>query len=257
MQDAFNLAWKLAFAVRGDAGPGLLESYSDERAPVGKQIVERANQSRVDYAPLRACFATEGSDDPVAAGLRKVNAPTPAGAAVRAAIKQALALKNYEFNAQGTEMNQRYESSAVIADKDAEPEYFGRDRALYLQPTTRPGAKLPHAWLVNRAGVRVSTLDVTGQGKFSLVTGLSGQAWRAAVTKLGAPWLRLVVVGEEGARDPYCHWPDVSEIEEAGAILVRPDGYVAWRHRQPVWDAAETNLLLRRALRRVLDRPEL
>jgi 2,4-dichlorophenol 6-monooxygenase len=86
---------------------------------------------------------------------------------------------------------------------------------------------------------------------------LSGQAWRAAVTKLGAAWLRLVVVGEEGARDPYCHWPDVSEIEEAGAILVRPDGYVAWRHRQPVWDAAEANLLLRGALGRVLDRPEL
>ena len=53
IQDAFNLAWKIAFAVRGDAGPSLLESYSQERVPVGKQIVERANRSRREFAGLR------------------------------------------------------------------------------------------------------------------------------------------------------------------------------------------------------------
>jgi 2,4-dichlorophenol 6-monooxygenase len=257
IQDGFNLAWKLAFVVRGDAGMGLLGSYSDERAPVGKQVVERANQSRVDYAPLRACFATSGSDDPVAAGLRKVNAPTAEGAAVRAALREALALKNYEFNAQGTEMNQRYDSSAIIQDAGAEAEHFARDRALYLQPTTRPGAKLPHVWLVNRAGLRVSTLDVVGGGKFSLVTGLSGEAWRVAAETIQAPWLRLVVVGEGDARDPYCDWPEVSEIEEAGALLVRPDGYVAWRCQQAVWDAREAAALLCAALRKILDHSEL
>jgi 2,4-dichlorophenol 6-monooxygenase len=48
VQDAFNLAWKLAYAVKGWSGPGLLESYSAERAPVGAQVVARANQSRID-----------------------------------------------------------------------------------------------------------------------------------------------------------------------------------------------------------------
>ena len=79
IQDGFNLAWKLAMVVKGQAGLELLDSYSDERAPVGKQVVLRANQSRVDYAPLRACFATEGEADPVAAGLRKIQAPTAQG----------------------------------------------------------------------------------------------------------------------------------------------------------------------------------
>jgi 2,4-dichlorophenol 6-monooxygenase len=257
IQDGFNLAWKLAFAVRGDAGLRLLTSYSDERAPVGKQVVERANQSRVDYAPLRACFATSGNNDPVAAGLQKLNAPTREGAAVRAALREALMLKNYEFNAQGTEMNQRYVSSAVIAEEEAGQEHFKRDRALYLQATTRPGAKLPHTWLVNRSGLRVSTLDIAGKGKFSLWTGLSGQAWRGAAESLDAAWLHLVVVGEGDARDPYCSWAELSEIAEAGAILVRPDGYVAWRQSLDVWDVAEATALLRIALRTLLDRPEI
>ena len=246
IQDGFNLAWKLAMVVKGQAGPGLLESYSAERAPVGRHVVERTNQSRVDYAPLRACFA---------GGLEGVQAPTAEGARVRAALKAALALKNQEYNAHGTELNQRYASSAVLADGDA-AEVWSRDRGLYLQATTRPGAKLPHAWLVGRNGVRVSTLDVVGRGAFTLLTGLSGEAWRQAVAAVGAPYLRLVVVGEPGAADPYCVWSDVSETEEAGALLVRPDGYVAWRVREAVWDAGAATRLLRATLRHVLSLDE-
>ena len=75
------------------------------------------------------------------------------------------------------ELNQRYDSAAVIPDPTVGEEQWARDRQLHLQATTRPGAKLPHAWLVGDDGRRVSTLDVTGKGKFTLVTGLSGQAW--------------------------------------------------------------------------------
>ena len=64
VQDGFNLAWKLAYVINGHAGQDLLDSYSLERAPVGQQIVERANQSRKDYAPLRAAFATTDTDGP-------------------------------------------------------------------------------------------------------------------------------------------------------------------------------------------------
>jgi 2,4-dichlorophenol 6-monooxygenase len=77
IQDAFNLAWKLAYGVRGWAGPGLLESYSAERALVGAPVVARANQSRVDYGPVNAAFRTEGQADPVAAGLAKLRDPRP------------------------------------------------------------------------------------------------------------------------------------------------------------------------------------
>ncbi|QJY47458.1 FAD-dependent monooxygenase [Pseudonocardia broussonetiae] len=248
IQDAFNLAWKLAFVVHGHAGPELLETYSDERVPVGAQVVARANRSRVDYAPLNECFRTTGEADPVAAGLAKLRDPGPDGVAVREALTAALELKNHEFNAQGVELNQRYASTAVVPDGDAGEEVFARDRELHLQATTRPGAKLPHAWLVDGAGRRTSTLDVTGKGRMSLVTGLSGGSWVRAAAKLDLPFLRTVVIGAPGAEDAYRDWARLREVHEAGALLVRPDGYVAWRHGDAVRDDDDALARLRSAL---------
>jgi 2,4-dichlorophenol 6-monooxygenase len=98
-----------------------------------------------------------------------------------------------------------------------------------VQPTTRPGAKLPHVWLIDRHGARISILDVVGKGLFSLITGLSGSAWVIAAKDLAVPYLRVITVGAPDAADVYCEWQRAREIEEAGALLVRPDGYVAWR----------------------------
>jgi 2,4-dichlorophenol 6-monooxygenase len=253
IQDAFNLAWKLAYVVRGWAGPGLLETYSDERAPVGEQVVARANQSRVDYGPINAVFHSPGARNPVAVGLAKLRDPGPAGLEAREALVAAIEWKNTEFNAQGTELNQRYRSTAVVPDPGAGEEVWVRDKALYLQATTRPGAKLPHVWLVDRGGHKQSTLDVTGGGLLSLLTGLSGTAWVEAAAKLDLPWLRTVVIGEIGAADPYHDWHRAREVHEAGAVLVRPDGYVAWRHPHPVTDEATAAALLDDAMASVLD----
>lgn len=255
IQDAFNLAWKLAYVIQGHAGSGLLESYSPERAPVGQQIVARANQSRLDYAPLRECFDTtdpDGGEPSVEHGLARLRAATPEGVELRARVAEALELKNHEFNAQGVELNQRYASTAVVPDPEAGPETFARDIELYVQPTTRPGAKIPHAWLVGADGHRVSTLDVTGQGRFTLVTGLAGQAWKEAAERLGLGFLDTIVVGETGHEDPYAAWAKVREIHEAGALLVRPDGYIAWRHSSPVWEVAQAENQIRTALHTIL-----
>ncbi|RAR51225.1 2,4-dichlorophenol 6-monooxygenase [Paraburkholderia unamae] len=253
VQDAFNLAWKLAFVLKGHAGGALLESYSDERAPVGKQIVERANQSRLDYAPIRQVFSVEGAENPVAAGIARFKDPGAAGAQARKDVQAALELKNREFNAQGVEMNQRYASAAVMADDDARPEPWLRDPELYLQATTRPGAKLPHAWLIDARGRRISTLDVVGRGQFTLVTGLSGQAWVEAAVQLARPYLRTVVIGERENQDPWCDWQRLREIEEDGVLLVRPDGYVAWRQHSGASSVTDARRLLERALSRVLN----
>lgn len=253
VQDAHNLGWKLAYAVKGWAGPKLLDSYSQERAPVGRQVVQRANQSRLDYAPLNACFRVPGAANPVAAGIARFRDPGPEGVAARKAVQAALDLKQFEFNAQGVEMNQRYESSAVIAEAGAEPEQWRRDRDLHSQPTSRPGAKIPHAWLVGPDGLRVSTLDVTGKGRFSVVTGLAGTAWADAVRRLDLPFLRMVVTGSAETQDLYCEWQRVREIDEAGALLVRPDGVVAWRSRDGARSVDDAERQLRTAICAVLD----
>jgi 2,4-dichlorophenol 6-monooxygenase len=234
MQDSFNLAWKLAYVVKGWAAQEVLETYSDERAPIGRSIVARANQSRADYEPLNDVLKAIVSFDGDSGDL--LLDPGPAGVEARAALVEAVDRKNDEFNAQGTELNQRYRSSAVIEDPTAGTEAWSRDPGRYLQPTTRPGAKIPHVWLVDQLGKKLSTLDATGHGKYTLVTGLSGAVWEAAVERVAAPWLRALVIGRPEFADVYHDWHRVREIHEAGALLVRPDGYIAWRHSECAQD---------------------
>jgi 2,4-dichlorophenol 6-monooxygenase len=227
IQDSYNLAWKLALVLRGEADPALLDSYTAERAPVGKQIVDRANLSRDQFLPIFETLgiAGGGDDEAITLGMKALDAPDADGAARRARMAVAIELKNYEFNAHGVEMNQRYESSAVIPDGSSE-EVFRGDKELYCQPTTRPGARLPHAWLVGADGHRLSTLDLVGHGRFTLLTGISGTAWLDAAESLP---VTVVRIGVDGLRDAYGNWLRSREINEDGALLVRPDGYVAWR----------------------------
>ena len=114
IQDAFNLAWKLAAVVKGRATPKLLESYTVERAPVAMQIVNRANQSTGEFGPI---FAALGMDAGVKPEIMQKNLmarcdASPGVERQRAAIRDAIAFKKYEFDAHGVEMNQRYTSAA-------------------------------------------------------------------------------------------------------------------------------------------------
>ncbi|MES2172280.1 MAG: 2,4-dichlorophenol 6-monooxygenase, partial [Actinomycetota bacterium] len=168
------------------------------------------------------------------------------------ALAAALELKNYEFNAQGVEMNQRYRSSAVVDDPDLGEEIWDRDPELYLRAALRPGAKLPHAWVVDESGHRVSTLDLVGHGRFTLVTGVAGRAWVEAVEAIDRPLLGLAVVGGAGARDLYGYWARVRDIDEGGALLVRPDGYIAWRRSGALGEGESAEELLRSVLADVL-----
>ncbi len=255
VQDSYNLAWKLAMVLRGEAGEGLLDSYGAERAPVGKQIVDRANLSRDQFGPIFAALGIDGDTDAdgITAGLETCLAPTADGARKRRELERAIELKHYEFNAHGVELDQRYRSGAVLPDgTTAEPD---RDPELFHRPSTEPGAKLPHAWLVGPHGRRVSTLDLVAGGRWTVLTGLTGTPWRDAAAKVGADLgldLRAVRIGDPGARDAYGDWSRLSGIDEDGCLLVRPDGYVAWRHATAAPEAAKALLS---AVRTVLDRP--
>ena len=84
------------------------------------------------------------------------------------------------------------------------------------------------------------------------MTGLSGQAWVTAADKLQLPYLRTVVIGAKGTEDLYHDWARARETEEAGALLVRPDGYIAWRQTEAVWDDEAAFDLLQRAMATML-----
>ena len=146
--DAYNLCWKLALVLRGQADPSLLRTYDAERAPVGEQIVKRANKSIEEFGPIFEALGLLDTEDPgqMERNMAARMEDTPAGAEQRAKLRRAIELKNYEFNAHGVELGQRYRSAAVVSDGIAEPA-FERDHELYYHATTWPGAHLPHCWL--------------------------------------------------------------------------------------------------------------
>ncbi|MDJ0629108.1 MAG: FAD-dependent monooxygenase [Rhodobacter sp.] len=257
IQDAFNLAWKLAAVVRGQAGAGLLDSYSEERAPIAKQIVTRANQSIEEFGPIfQALGMTGGTDiEKIRAGMAARTDATPEAEAQRAAIREAIAFKKYEFDAHGVEMNQRYKSGATVTDGQAEPA-FQRDAELHYQPTTWPGARLPHVWVFDHdSGEQVSSLDLCGHGAFTVFTGIGGEAWVEAAGAVGMEFGLGIAAHVIGPRQAYVDhvgdWARASEITDTGCLLVRPDHHVAWRADKMADDPAGE---LRRVLTQVLAR---
>lgn len=256
IQDGFNLAWKLAMVVKGQAGPGLLDSYSAERAPIAKQIVTRANRSIEEFGPIFKALGLLDSIDPVKM-QQNMDARCDDGAeaeAQREAIRQAIAFKVYEFDAHGVEMNQRYRSDAVVTDGAPEPA-FEKDAELHYQPTTWPGARLPHVWLYDDHGAKVSSLDLAGQGRFTVLTGIGGQGWvdaaRTVGMELGIEIAAHVIGPRQRWQDFTGDWARAREVRDAGVVLTRPDQHVAWRSEAMAADPASE---LRRVLTQILAR---
>ena len=256
IQDGFNLAWKLAMVLRGQAGMRLLDTYQAERAPVAKQIVTRANKSIEEFGPIFKALGMLDSVDPVKM-QENMDArcdDTAAGELQREAIRQAIASKVYEFDAHGVEMNQRYTSDAVVTDGQPEPT-FEVDAELHYQPTTWPGARLPHVWLYGEEGQKVSSLDLTGHGVFTLLTGIGGDGWVSAARMLSKEFGLPITVHKIGPRQTWQDfsgdWARAREIRDSGALLVRPDHHVAWRTEGAAGDPQGE---LRRVLKTILDR---
>lgn len=255
VQDSFNLCWKLALVLKGQADPSLLDSYSDERQPVARQVVDRAMKSVRDMLPVSKALGFEPGQSAADgwAALDELFGDTPRGRERRQELARAVELQNYQFNCNGVELGQVYASSAVLQDGSERPQP-ARDPELYYQPTTFPGATIPHAWLqVNDR--KVSTLDVVGHGAFTVLTGIGGQRWKDAARKLGAEFgvaVNAVGIGNGlDALDVYGAWAQRREIEEDGCLLVRPDRFVAFRARTLAGDPEQQ---LRQALTQILGR---
>ncbi len=235
IQDSFNLAWKLAAVLKGQAGEALLESYTEERAPVAKQIVTRANQSITEFGPI---FESLGMGEGVDPEVMQKNLvarcdATPAAEKQREAIREAIAFKKYEFDAHGVEMNQRYSSDAIETDGQIEPA-FELDAELHYQPTTWPGARVPHVWVFDHdSGEKSSTLDLSGRGRFTILTGIGGEGWEEAAKAIGEEMGVDLIVHVIGPRRKYVDhvgdWARAREVTDSGCVLVRPDHHVAWR----------------------------
>ena len=221
VQDVHNLAWKLAAVLEGVAGPALLDTYHDERQPVGRAITEQSLHNSLSMGRL---------------GGRSSGT--------------AIARPEY-LNEQGMIFGACYTSTAVVCD--------GTPAPMPANPVTdyiasgRPGGRAPHVWL-ERDGARISTIDLFGKG-FVLLTGARGEPWtrtgRRLASEIGIE-VEALAIGADAITDPDGPWRAAYGLDESGAVLVRPDGYVAWRSTSMAADPEPT---LRSALMRILGRP--
>ncbi|WP_370942138.1 FAD-dependent monooxygenase [Amycolatopsis sp. cg5] len=203
--DAYNLGWKLAMVINGQAGDGLLDAYQDERLPIAQFTCEQAK--------LRFRFMELHWDN------------SPEAAEEKAKIKIADPLV--------TGFGFQYTAGAVVGARSVLPSL--EDVELNLDGS--PGTRLPHLW-VERKGEKTSTLDLAGAG-FAILAGEDGDAWHAAAEKIaeetGLP-LTAYRVGKD-VRDPDGTFTAATGITAKGALLVRPDNFIAWRERGEHEDA--------------------
>jgi 2-polyprenyl-6-methoxyphenol hydroxylase-like FAD-dependent oxidoreductase len=213
VQDAHNLAWKLAAILRGEAGPALADTYDQERQPAGFLATEQAYNR----------YVTRSDPD---LGTEGLHAPVPD--------------MHVEFN--------RYRSRAVVSDHGYEDD--GKSDIDPRQSKGLPGTRAPHVEL-GANGRTLSTLDLFGSG-FVLLVGPEGDAWlddaRRAAKATGVK-IEAYRVGRSGAAgkadfvdlhgDTSASFSTAYGIKPDGAVLVRPDGYIAWRQPAHSGDATQ------------------
>ena len=220
VQDAHNLAWKLAMVVRGQAGPGLLESYGLERQPVGELTIDQAYER----------YATRVVPE---RGTRDVKP---------------------HIDDLTIEIGYRYRSAA-IAEESKNGDAAAETGGVVMHPDQlrgRPGSRAPHV-VLKRDGASISSLDLFGR-HFVVLCGPDGGAWReradAAASALGIP-IDSWQIGPDGLVDVNGRFLEAYGLAADGAVLVRPDAFVAWRT-----DAAPelASSDLERVLASILDR---
>jgi 2,4-dichlorophenol 6-monooxygenase len=256
IQDAHNLCWKIAAVLAGHASDRLLDSYEAERRPVARRNVDRSLESAANHFSIgRALgFDPEASADANWAAFERFWSGRPEHAAQRAEALRALASQSMEFDEHNVEYGYVYESDAIAGDGTPPPANVD-DVRVYV-PSTRPGHPLPHADVDDADGVRAPLMDLVVPGRFLLIAGESGGAWLEATEKIAVERrlpLDAVRIGhlEGDYRDPRSAWIRQREIGPHGAVLVRPDRFVAWRSLGAAPDPAAA---LERALAQVLAR---
>ncbi|KAF9891821.1 hypothetical protein FE257_003305 [Aspergillus nanangensis] len=255
LSDAFNIAWKVAYVLKGIAKPALLETLTPERKPVGDAIVRRANTGMEAHRALWSVIQLTPEDR--AKALTLLGEDSIAGRQKREDWTNALEAIDAEVQALGIQMNQVYLNSAgtAVEPNDLAPDFSSVDPIKEQMISTYPGYHLPHVWLAKDGqSTRKSTLDLAGQGRFALFTGNGGDCWIKAARALAISSWGIDIVGYKigfggDYMDCYREWAKVRGVEEDGVVLVRPDQFVAWRYPRR---SDQANILLRRILERVL-----
>lgn len=233
MQETHNLAWKIAYVLKGLAPATLLDTYHSERRPVAKFNVEKSSENAIALRDTGATFGGSASQ------TDEIDLDTPRGRAQREACSRAVDAQKTHFLFLGQEIGYGYWDSPLIVPDGSKhyAEEHGIDDPVYIYlANARPGARAPHCWVVRRESPQelVPIHDLFGQG-FVLLTGENGRDWgEGLATAAGEIPVTIYAVGSGGGGSPELldvqgKFLEYYGIGPAGAVLVRPDGHVCWR----------------------------
>ena len=223
--DAYNLAWKLAAVLKGQASKALLETYDVERIPVGRTAAEAS---------------ASGADERGLISVKK---------------NLTVAIGFYRKVCLMSGHGYCYQSKAICSE-DTSP-LGGLTWRPWTLPSLfnlidgRPGSRAPHVWVENQ-GKRISTLDILGKS-FVLLTGAEGASWLDSAKKVSSA-LKVDIAAyrvgpERDLISPKGEFETAAGITSQGAILVRPDDFVAWRERR---QPSDPQAMLEQAIRQCL-----
>ena len=206
IQDVHNLAWKIAFVLKGAADPRLLDTYETERRPVAEANLAWSLQNSKRFGELRVSLAERDT----------------------ARTEELLSDLRDAVIAIGQDLGFAYSLGCLVPDGSP---------AVDLNPAeyeaqARPGHRAPAIWLGPRSR-RISTIDLYDRA-FTLLIGAEGGAWRSYDPALFN--LQIVQVGQDPLTDAETDLHVAYGISPTGAVLVRPDGHVAWRSASLVPD---------------------
>ncbi|VTU28381.1 2,4-dichlorophenol 6-monooxygenase [Variovorax sp. PBS-H4] len=205
VQDAHNLAWKLAYVLKGLAGDHLLDSYEAERRPVAESNANFSFANRERYQLVEDAIRS-GNEDRIAFWIGD---------------------SDNHLHSIGQSLGFSYASDAVVPDGTAAKPLNPR----FYDPSDRPGSRFPHMWL--DAARQHSTLDWFDR-EFVLVAGPLGHAWNEVAARAAA----AAGVAVHFRQLPLAIPSQGFQMGMRGAALVRPDGHVCYRAAWLPQDAA-------------------
>ena len=211
IDDAANLAWKLAAMVQGWGGGGLLASYEAERKPVAVRNTGAARQLSKNIGDIAIPPALE--DD------------SPAGAQARRELGAVLSTCGEQYGSLGVQLGARYDGSPVIAENGAPP----ADDFIDYTPSSVPGGRAPHVWMDDGRGNGSSLFDRLGTGFTLLRLGRHAPAGSALANAAARARIPFKVLD--------CPDGDARDLYGCDLALIRPDQHVAWRGHTDAVDA--------------------
>lgn len=230
MQEIHNLAWKLAYLLNGYADEKLLDTYHEERRPIATYNVE---VSRINAQRIRATGATWS--DPVD-DVEDIELDTDNGRRQRQQLSDAIVEQTHHFLFLGQEIGFGYwDSSLITPDGSAHyvDEHQVEDPVYTYISNARPGARAPHFNV--ESGDTVDdphSIDRHFGTEFVCLISGDSKSWESTIETgaIGFPIKFLAVGNSEGdVLDRQGHLAEFYGIGLGGAVLIRPDGHVAWR----------------------------